>query len=126
MTIALPPESAAAYSQRKGGTIASFTFADDGTAASPDQMVVEAGVWTVRKQIEAFVNDATLEWKAGRSKATIGVYATHYSSKDRWNIGNDLLTFPVPATAGTYNPSVSANFTYDNSSTCSQTGSGAV
>ena len=91
-----PPESAAAYSQRKGGTIASFTFADDGTAASPDQMVVEAGVWTVRKQIEAFVNDATLEWKAGRSKATIGVYATHYSSKDRWNIGNDLLLTATP------------------------------
>ncbi len=92
----LPPESAVAFAQGKGGTIASLTFADDGQPASPDQMVVEAGVWTVRKRIEALVNDATLEWKTGRSKATIGVYATHYSSKDRWNIGNDLLLTAAP------------------------------
>ncbi len=91
-----PPESATAYAQAKGGTIASLTFADDGTSASPDQAVVEAGVWRVRKRIEAFVNDATLEWKAGASKATVGVYATHYSSRDHWNIGNSLLLTATP------------------------------
>ena len=56
----------------------------------------QPGVWTVRKKIEALVNDATIEWKAGPSKATIGLYATHYSSRDRWNTGNDLLLTAEP------------------------------
>jgi hypothetical protein len=43
-----------------------------------------------------------------------------------WNNGNQPLSFPVPTTAGAYNPSVSANFTYDNSSTCLQSASGAA
>jgi sugar lactone lactonase YvrE len=42
------------------------------------------------------------------------------------NVGNGTLTFPIPATAGAYNPSVSSNFSYDNSSTCLQNGSGAA
>lgn len=92
----VPPISAAAYAASRGGTIASLNHADDGTPVSPDQAVVEAGVWTVRKTIEALVNDATIEWKAGPSKATIGLYATHYGSRDQWNTGNDLLLTAEP------------------------------
>jgi len=39
------------------------------------------------------------------------------------NIGNNVLTFPLPTT-GT-NPSVSANFTWDEASTCTQTDAGS-
>jgi hypothetical protein len=53
--------------------------------------VVEAGIWTITKRINALVNDATLEWTTGASKATFGIYATTYGSRDRWDIGNDLL-----------------------------------
>ncbi len=92
----VPPMSAEAYAETRGSTIGSLTYAANGAPASPDQAVVEAGVWTVRKRIEALVNDGTIEWKAGPSKATIGLYATHYSSRDLWNTGNDLLLTATP------------------------------
>ncbi|TAN22609.1 MAG: choice-of-anchor D domain-containing protein [Acidobacteria bacterium] len=40
------------------------------------------------------------------------------------NIGNATLNFPLPTTAGAFNPSVSANFTWDSRSSCQQTNSG--
>ncbi|MGN6375582.1 MAG: TonB-dependent receptor domain-containing protein [Sphingomonas sp.] len=92
----VPPQTAAAYAAGLGGTIASLTQAADGTPVSPDQPVVEAGVWKVRKRIAAYVNDATLEWKTGRHKATVGLYTTRYSSRDHWDTGNDLLLTASP------------------------------
>jgi len=92
----VPPESAAAYAVALGGTIGSLRFVDDGAPASPDQTVVEAGIWRVSKQITAWVNDTTVEWRAGANKATAGLYAAHYTSRDWWNIGNDLLLTATP------------------------------
>jgi iron complex outermembrane recepter protein len=92
----LPPQSATAYAASRGGTIASLTGVNTGASVSPDQQIVEAGIWTVRKRIAALVNDATIEWKDGPSKVTIGFYGTHYTSRDRWNIGNDLLLTAGP------------------------------
>jgi len=92
----VPPESAAAYAAGLGGTLGSLHFVDDGTPASANQAVVEAGIWRVSKQITAWVNDATLEWKAGANKATAGFYATHYTSRDWWNLGNNLLLTAEP------------------------------
>ena len=86
------PETAAAYAAQMGGTIAAL----DGRAVSPTQAVVRAGIWTVEKRIDALVNDATLEWATGASKATIGVYATDYGSRDHWDIGNTLLLTAQP------------------------------
>lgn len=63
---------------------------------SASQSVVEAGIWTITKRINALVNDATLEWTTGASKATFGIYATTYGSRDRWDIGNDLLLTAEP------------------------------
>ena len=39
------------------------------------------------------------------------------------NIGNAPLTFVAPGSVGSLNPSISANFTYSSSSSCSQIGS---
>jgi len=38
-----------------------------------------------------------------------------------WNNGTIALTFPLPTAPGSTNPSVSANFAWDSSSTCDQT-----
>ena len=92
----VPPETAAAYAAQMGGTIATLVTAADGHAVSPAQAVVRAGIWTVEKRIDALVNDATLEWAAGSSKATIGVYAADYGSRDHWDIGNALLLTAQP------------------------------
>ena len=92
----VPPQSAADYAAALGGTIGSLTDAASGTPVSPEQAVVEAGVWKVRKRIAAYVNDATLEWKSGHNKATIGLYTTRFSSRDHWNTGNNLLLTAAP------------------------------
>ena len=42
------------------------------------------------------------------------------------NIGNTALTFSETSSAGAYNPSVGANFLWDNSSTCTQATSSAT
>lgn len=91
-----PPQSAAAFAAGLGSTIGSLTYANGGGTVSGAQPVVQAGLWTVRKQIEAYVNDLTLEWKTDRNKLTGGVYYTHYSSADQWNLGNSLLLTATP------------------------------
>jgi hypothetical protein len=90
-----PPQSAAALAAGLGGQIGSLTTVG-GQPVSPDQPVVEAGIWAITKRINALVNDATLEWTTGASKATFGLYATTYGSRDRWTIGNDLLLTAEP------------------------------
>ncbi|WP_245653766.1 TonB-dependent receptor domain-containing protein [Novosphingobium rosa] len=90
-----PPQSAADLAAGMGGRIGSLATAT-GQPMSANQSVVEAGIWTITKRIDALVNDATLEWTTGASKATVGIYATTYGSRDRWNIGNDLLLTAEP------------------------------
>lgn len=90
------PRTAADYAASRGGAIGSLTFATTGAAASPNTLVVEAGQWSVRKEIEAFVNDFALEWKASRNTLTAGVFYTDYSSRDRWNLGNNMLLAAEP------------------------------
>lgn len=53
--------------------------------------VVTAGTWTVRKDIDAEVNDAAVEWKVGGNTLTGGFYFAHTSSQDVWNLGNNRL-----------------------------------
>lgn len=78
-----------------GSTIGSLTYVSGGGAVpnAAAQQVIQIGFWTVRKQVEAFVNDFALEFKSGENKLTGGVYYSAYSSDDRWNLGNgELLT----------------------------------
>lgn len=91
-----PPITAAAFAAGLGGTIQSLTYATGGAAASTATPVVQAGLWTVRKQLDAFVNDFSLEWKRGGNTLTGGVFYTRYSSHDQWNLGNSLLLTATP------------------------------
>lgn len=90
------PVSASDYAAAKGGTIASLTYVGSGEAASPGTQLLEAGMWSVRKKISAFVNDFALEWKQGSNTLTGGVYYARYKSRDRWNLGNSLLLAAEP------------------------------
>ncbi|WP_242137838.1 TonB-dependent receptor [Sphingomonas sp. TREG-RG-20F-R18-01] len=92
----IAPQSATAYAASLVSGIASLVTTADGRTVSPDQAVVRAGIWTVAKRIDARVNDATLEWKTGPSKATVGVYAADYGARDHWDIGNALLLTAQP------------------------------
>ncbi|WP_343612527.1 TonB-dependent receptor [Novosphingobium sp.] len=90
-----PPQNAADLAASMGARIGSLATVT-GQPVSASQSVVEAGIWTITKRINALVNDATLEWTTGASKATFGIYATTYGSRDRWDIGNDLLLTAEP------------------------------
>lgn len=90
------PQTAAQYAAGLGSTVGSLTYANGGGAVSGSQQVVTAGLWQVQKDIESFVNDVSLEWKAGGNKLTIGGYYADYSSKDKWNLGNNLLLTAEP------------------------------
>ncbi|MEG8017895.1 TonB-dependent receptor [Sphingomonas sp. LR55] len=91
-----PPITAAAYAAGKGGTIGSLTYVTGGATASPNTAVVEAGLWSVEKHIQAFVNDFALAWKSGGNTLTGGIYYTRYKSRDRWNLGNSMLLTAEP------------------------------
>ena len=53
--------------------------------------VVTAGTWTVRKDIDAEVNDFSAEWKTDGNTLTGGFYFAHTSTQDVWNLGNNRL-----------------------------------
>lgn len=90
------PQSASAYAATFGSTIGSLTYANGGGAAAADTQVVQAGMWRVQKDIEAFSNDLALEWKSGNNTFTVGGFYTDYSSKDKWNLGNNVLLTAEP------------------------------
>jgi iron complex outermembrane recepter protein len=87
------PQTAAAYAASLGSTIGSLTYTNGG-AAVPDaanQLVTLAGFWVVRKQIESFANDLTLEYKTDKNTLTVGSFFSAFSSEDQWNLGNNQL-----------------------------------
>ncbi|WP_156455675.1 TonB-dependent siderophore receptor [Sphingomonas sp. CCH18-H6] len=91
------PQTAAAYAAGLGGTVASLNFADGNRAGvGADQLVIPIGFWTVRKDIDAFVNDLALEFKSGGNTLTGGFYYTRYESDDLWNLGNAQLLTAEP------------------------------
>ncbi len=88
-------QSASAYATSLGGTIGSLTFVNGGVpvANAANQQIIRAGTWVVRKQIEDFTNDVSLEWKTSTNTLTVGGYYSDFSSNDQWNLGNvQLLT----------------------------------
>lgn len=84
---------AASYSVPGGpaATIGSLTYVNGGGAVPGSTQVIQAGIWEVRKDIESFVNDLSLEFKSGINTLTVGGYFAAYSSNDRWNLGNGQL-----------------------------------
>ena len=91
-----PPITAAAYAAALGGTVGSLSLVSTGAPVAAGQQVLEAGIWTVRKRIASFVNDAALEWQRGGNKLTGGVYYADYTTRDRWDLGNSLLLTAEP------------------------------
>jgi iron complex outermembrane receptor protein len=79
-----------------GSTVGSLTYASGGGAVSGDQLLMRAGIWDVRKRIDAFVNDLSLEFTGGGNKLTGGVYFANYTTRDNWALGNDVLLTAEP------------------------------
>ena len=52
------------------------------------EFIQQWGAWEVRKDVEAFINDLSLEREADWGSVTVGYYAASSSSDDLWSLGN--------------------------------------
>ncbi len=89
-----PPTALSNFVTSRGGagaTIGSATFVNGGAAVLPSQQVIQAGIWTVDKKIDSFVNDLGIDFRTERNTLTAGFYFADYFARDTWNLGNGLL-----------------------------------
>lgn len=71
--------------------VSSATLVSGGAAVPLNTQVIQAGIWTVDKKINSFVNDAALELETGPNKLTGGLYYSDYFARDDWNLGNGMI-----------------------------------
>ena len=85
------PQTVAQYLVGAGGP-GSVNYADSGTALSPDQETIQAGIWAVQKHIRSFTDELKLskEIFAGNT-LTLGGYYANVHDHDVWNLGNNIL-----------------------------------
>jgi outer membrane receptor protein involved in Fe transport len=59
-----------------------------GRSIASSEYIQQWGAWEVRKDIEAFFNDLSLQRNWDRGSFTVGYYASSASSDDLWSLGN--------------------------------------
>ena len=59
-----------------------------GRTLAPTDYVQQFGAWVVYKDLRAISNEATVTYAAGNNRLTAGYYYNHFSSDDRWSLGN--------------------------------------
>ncbi len=59
-----------------------------GRAIGNSEFIQRWGAWEVRKDIEAFTNDISIEYNFERGTATFGFYGANSSTEEFWSLGN--------------------------------------
>jgi outer membrane receptor for ferrienterochelin and colicin len=85
------PVSAAAFSTAHGGTFGSLTNVVTGQVLPASTWVMQVGAWIADKQVKNINNDLSFTVHTGDNKLTLGYYFASFSSRDYWNLGNNLL-----------------------------------
>jgi outer membrane receptor protein involved in Fe transport len=85
------PVSAADFATSKGGTLGSLTNVATGAALPASTWVMQVGAWIADKQVKNVNNDLSFTVHTGDNKLTLGYYFASFSSRDYWNLGNNLL-----------------------------------
>jgi len=68
-----------------------------GGAVDGNQQVVQAGLWSVEKQLKSFTDELRVSKDIGHGHTlTVGGYFADYSSHDVWYLGNSHLMSAVP------------------------------
>lgn len=99
------PMTAAAYlaaantsfNPTAAATSGSMTYVNGGGTVDRNQQVVQAGLWSVEKQLSSFTNELRVsrEVVAGHT-LTVGGYYANYRSNDEWYLGNAHLMTATP------------------------------
>jgi iron complex outermembrane receptor protein len=82
-----------------GGMLATAATASyvHGGAVDGNQQVVQAGLWSVEKQLKSFTDELRVSKDIGQNHTlTVGGYFADYSSHDVWYLGNSHLMTAVP------------------------------
>src|SRR6202035_2721159 len=75
----------------KGGTFGSLTNVATGAALPASTWVMQVGAWIADKEVKNVNNDLSFTVHTGDNKLTLGYYFAAFSSRDYWNLGNNLL-----------------------------------
>jgi iron complex outermembrane recepter protein len=85
------PVSAADEAIAHGGPFGSLTNVATGAALPASTWVMQVGAWIADKQVKNVNNDFSFTVHTGDNKLTLGYYFAAFSSRDYWNLGNNLL-----------------------------------
>ena len=85
------PVSAANEASAHGGTFGSLTNVATGQILPSSTEVMEVGAWIANKQVQNVNNDLSFTVHTGDNRLTLGYYFAAFSSRDYWNLGNNLL-----------------------------------
>lgn len=85
------PQTAAAEAAAHGGTFGSLTNVATGAALPASTYVMEVGAWIADKNVHNINNDLSFTWHYGSHALTAGYYFASFSSRDYWDLGNNLL-----------------------------------
>jgi outer membrane receptor protein involved in Fe transport len=85
------PLTAAAEAAAHGGAFGSLTNVATGAALPASTYVMEVGAWIADKHVSNINNDLSFTWHYGSQSLTAGYYFAAFSSRDYWDLGNNLL-----------------------------------
>jgi outer membrane receptor protein involved in Fe transport len=86
----------ATHNRDAPATSGSMTYVSGG-AVDPTQQVVQAGLWSVEKDLTSFTNELRVRRElVPNHTLTAGAYYAHYKSNDIWYLGNSHLMTATP------------------------------
>lgn len=92
MTMAQYTRAASGEAAFLAGVTGTATYTKDGSAVSPTQQVLSAGIWSVEKELKAVTDELRIsrELFPGHT-VTAGGYFADFSTDDQWYLGNSTL-----------------------------------
>lgn len=86
----------ASYNPLANAASGSMTYVRGG-AVDPNQQVVQAGLWSVEKELRSFTDELRISKEIiPNHTLTVGGYYANYKSNDEWYLGNSHLMTATP------------------------------
>ncbi|KQQ87062.1 TonB-dependent receptor [Massilia sp. Leaf139] len=87
----------ATHNPLAAATSGSMTYVNGSGVVAPNQQVVQAGLWSVEKQLSSFTDELRVSREVFPGHTlTVGGYYADYRSHDEWYLGNSHLMTATP------------------------------
>lgn len=88
------PDTPGGFALPAGSATATYVV---GGAVPLDQSVIQQGWWHIHKRLTSLNNDLRLSRELFEGNTlTVGLYAAHYTMRDHWSLGNQMLMTNEP------------------------------